>query len=40
MQAFRDFWKGFRLLPSAWLLIVQFFILILSSIIGLTQYYL
>ncbi|ECE6726317.1 MULTISPECIES: ion channel [Acinetobacter] len=32
MQAFRDFWKGFRLLPSAWLLIVQFFILILSSI--------
>lgn len=32
MQAFTDFWKGFRLLPSAWLLIVQFFILILSSI--------
>ncbi|MFG0748921.1 ion channel [Acinetobacter ursingii] len=32
MQAFRNFWKGFRLLPSAWLLIVQFFILILSSI--------
>ncbi|MCU4413123.1 two pore domain potassium channel family protein [Acinetobacter sp. WU_MDCI_Axc73] len=32
MQAMIDFWKGFRLLPSAWLLIVQFFILILSSI--------
>lgn len=30
MQAFIDFWKGFRLLPSAWLLLLQFVILLLS----------
>ena len=30
MQAFIDLWKGFRLLPSAWLLLMQFFILVLS----------
>ena len=30
MQAFVDFWKGFRLLPSAWLLLLQFVILLLS----------
>ena len=30
MQAFIDFWKGFKLLPSAWLLLLQFFILFLS----------
>lgn len=30
MQAFIDFWKAFRLLPSAWLLLLQFVILLLS----------
>lgn len=30
MQVFVDFWKGFRLLPSAWLLLLQFVILLLS----------
>ncbi|MDM1278014.1 two pore domain potassium channel family protein [Acinetobacter indicus] len=30
MQAFIDLWKGFRLLPSAWLLLMQLFILVLS----------
>ena len=30
MQAFVEFWKGFRLLPSAWLLLLQFVILLLS----------
>ena len=32
MQTLKDFWKGFRALPSAWLLLVQLFILILSSL--------
>lgn len=32
MQTLKKFWKGLRILPSAWLLLVQFFILILSSI--------
>lgn len=32
MQAFIDFWKGFRLLPSAWLLLLQFVILLLSML--------
>ncbi|WP_130803978.1 ion channel [Acinetobacter ihumii] len=31
MQTLHHFWKGLRLLPSAWLLLVQFFILILSA---------
>lgn len=30
MQALVDFWKGFRLLPSAWLLLLQFVLLLLS----------
>ncbi|WP_407305051.1 ion channel [Acinetobacter sp.] len=30
MQALRDVWKNFRLLPSAWLILLQFIILILS----------
>jgi len=30
MQVMIDFWKGFRLLPSAWLLLVQFCMLWLS----------
>ena len=30
MRALMDFWKGFKLLPSAWLLLVQLLILILS----------
>ena len=30
MQAFIDVWKVFRLLPSAWLILLQFIILILS----------
>ena len=30
MQVFIDFWKAFRLLPSAWLLLLQFVILLLS----------
>ncbi|MPW45530.1 two pore domain potassium channel family protein [Acinetobacter guerrae] len=32
MQTLKDFWQGFRVLPSAWLLLVQLFILILSSL--------
>ncbi|MBJ9983986.1 two pore domain potassium channel family protein [Acinetobacter sp. S40] len=32
MQTLKEFWQGFRLLPSAWLLLVQLFILILSSL--------
>ena len=32
MQGFVDFWKSFRLLPSAWLLLVQFLILVLTAI--------
>ena len=31
MQGFIDFWKGFRLLPSAWLLLLQLLILILTA---------
>lgn len=31
MQAFIIFWKGFRLLPSAWLLLLQLLILILTA---------
>jgi hypothetical protein len=31
MRAFIDFWKGFRLLPSAWLLLTQFVILVLTA---------
>jgi len=30
MQAFFDFWKGFKRLPCAWLLMIQLLILILS----------
>ena len=30
MQVFVEFWKGFRLLPSAWLLLLQFIMLILA----------
>lgn len=30
MQALIEVWKGFRLLPCAWLVLLQFFILILS----------
>ena len=30
MQAFIEFWKGWRLLPSAWLLCLQFIILMLT----------
>lgn len=30
MQGIIDFWKGFRALPSAWLLLLQAFILVLS----------
>ncbi|ENV32318.1 ion channel [Acinetobacter gerneri] len=32
MKAILDFWRGFKLLPSAWLLLVQLLILILSMI--------
>ena len=32
MQAVIDFWKGFRLLPSAWLLLLQVLILILTAV--------
>ena len=32
MQVLIEFWKGFRLLPSAWLLLVQFCMLWLSLI--------
>ena len=30
MQALQNVWKGFRILPSAWLLFLQFVILMLS----------
>ncbi|MGE8562215.1 MAG: two pore domain potassium channel family protein, partial [Acinetobacter bohemicus] len=30
MQVLIDVWKAFRLLPSAWLILLQFIILILS----------
>lgn len=32
MKAFVDFWKGFRALPSAWLLFTQLLILILTAL--------
>lgn len=32
MHSVINFWKGLRLLPSAWLLFIQLFILILSSV--------
>lgn len=32
MQVWLDFWRGFRLLPSAWLLLLQFLILVLSAV--------
>ncbi|CAM4158043.1 ion channel [Acinetobacter pragensis] len=32
MQGFIDFWKGFRLLPSAWLLLLQLLILVLTAV--------
>ena len=31
MQVWKDFWKGFRLLPSAWLLLTQLLILVLTA---------
>ena len=34
MQVFVEFWKGFRLLPSAWLLLLQFIMLILALLSG------
>ena len=34
MHALIDIWKVFRLLPSAWLLLLQFFILILSVVVN------
>lgn len=33
MQAFIDVWKVFRLLPCAWLLLLQFIILVLSVVV-------
>ncbi len=30
MQTLQNVWKGFRILPSAWLLFLQFVILLLS----------
>ncbi|ESK57140.1 ion channel [Acinetobacter tjernbergiae] len=32
MQALRQFWQGFQLLPSAWLLLVQLALLILATV--------
>lgn len=32
MQTIKQFWNGFRLLPSAWLLLVQLALLILATI--------
>ena len=34
MHALIGIWKVFRLLPSAWLLLLQFFILILSVVVN------
>lgn len=39
MQAFIDFWRGFRLLPSAWLLLLQLLILILSAVTNHSEPY-
>ncbi len=32
MRSIMDFWASFRLLPSAWLLLVQFILLILAML--------
>ena len=32
MQAFSDFWKGFKMLPSAWLLLLQLLVLVLTAV--------
>lgn len=39
MQAFIHVWKIFRLLPSAWLILLQFFILILSVAVNYSMTY-
>ncbi|OTG69469.1 ion channel [Acinetobacter sp. ANC 4470] len=39
MQAFIDVWKIFRLLPSAWLILLQFIILILSITVNYSLTY-
>ena len=39
MQAFIDVWKIFRLLPSAWLILLQFIILILSVAVNYSMTY-
>lgn len=39
MRPVIEFWKGFKLLPSAWLLLVQLFILILSVYINDSRSY-
>ena len=39
MRPVIEFWKGFKLLPSAWLLLVQLFILILSIYINDSRSY-
>ncbi len=39
MQAFIDVWKVFRLLPSAWLILLQFIILILSITVNYSMTY-
>ncbi|MBL8321734.1 MAG: two pore domain potassium channel family protein, partial [Acinetobacter sp.] len=32
MQAFSDFWTGFKMLPSAWLLLLQLLVLVLTAV--------
>lgn len=39
MQALTDVWKAFRLLPSAWLIVLQFMILILSVVVNYSMTY-
>ena len=39
MQALTDVWKAFRLLPSAWLIALQFMILILSVVVNYSMTY-
>lgn len=39
MQAFIDVWKVFRLLPCAWLLLLQFIILVLSVVVHSSMTY-
>ena len=39
MQALTDVWKAFRLLPSAWLIVLQFMILILSVVVKYSMTY-